>query len=183
MKKTLFSLLLLGLLGACASTDERVVADERAASPVVTTPPPGQTQVTPPPGAQTTPAPSSRIGIDPLRDPANILSKRSVYFAYDSYTVEEQYRALVEAHANYLRGKPSANILIQGNTDERGSREYNLALGQRRAEAVKRIMTATGVTDRQIETVSLGEEKPKAMGSDEAAWAQNRRADIVYQGE
>ncbi len=182
MKKILLSLFCVGLLAACATDDERVIKDGRADGSGVVIQPTPQTG-TPSPGTQTTPVPQSRVGVDPLRDPANILSKRSVYFAYDSYTVDEQYRPMVEAHAKYLGGKSSANVLIQGNTDERGSREYNLALGQKRAEAVKRIMSASGVAERQIEAVSLGEEKPKAMGGDEAAWAQNRRADIIYQGE
>lgn len=184
MNKALISLMCVGLLTACATDDERVIKDDRAGggAGVVVQPPP-QVTTAPPPSSQTTPLTTSRPGVDPLRDPTNILSKRSVYFAYDSYTVEEQYRPMVEAHAKYLSGKSNANVLIQGNTDERGSREYNLALGQKRAEAVKRMLSASGVAERQIEAVSLGEEKPKATGSDESAWAQNRRADINYQGE
>lgn len=182
MNKVLLSLSCLVLLAACATDDERVIKDERAGSSGVVVQPAPQTAA-PASGPQTTPVPQTRVGVDPLRDPSNILSKRSVYFAYDSYTIEEQYRPLVEAHGKYLSGKPSANVLIQGNTDERGSREYNLALGQKRAEAVKRMLSASGVAERQIEAVSLGEEKPKATGSDESAWAQNRRADINYQGE
>ena len=87
---------------------------------------------------------------------------------------------MVEAHGRYLAANKSRNIVIEGNTDERGGREYNLALGQKRAEAVKQRLQLLGVSDRQIETVSFGKEKPKALGSTEEAWAQNRRADIVY---
>ena len=97
--------------------------------------------------------------------------------------MKAEYRPLVEAHAKYLVQHPEAKLIIQGNTDERGSREFNLALGQRRAVAVKKVLNVLGATDRQIETVSYGEEKPKASGHDEAAYAQNRRADIVYEGE
>ena len=97
--------------------------------------------------------------------------------------MKDEYRSLVVAHAQYLRNNPSARALLQGNTDERGSREYNLALGQRRADAVKYAMTLSGAKEAQIESVSLGEEKPRATGHDEASWAENRRVDIRYQGE
>lgn len=120
---------------------------------------------------------------DPLNDPAGVLAKRSVYFDFDSFVVRDEYRPLVEAHARYLTTNRGRRIAIQGNTDDRGSREYNLALGQRRAEAVKRVMTVLGVQEGRIETVSFGEEKPAAAGHDEAAWAQNRRGDIKYAGE
>jgi peptidoglycan-associated lipoprotein len=120
---------------------------------------------------------------NPLRDPASILSKRSVFFDFDSFVVKDEFRPLVEAHARYLQQNRSARVTVQGNTDERGSREYNIALGQRRADAVKRMMTLTGAQDAQIETVSFGKEKPRDAGHDEAAWAQNRRGDIVYAGE
>ena len=117
---------------------------------------------------------------DPLNDPKGMLAKRSVYFDYDSYSVKDEFKPTVEAHAKYLTANKGRKILIQGNTDERGGREYNLALGQKRAEAVRQAMSLLGVPDSQMEAVSLGKEKPKALGSDEAAWAENRRADIVY---
>ncbi len=122
-------------------------------------------------------------GGNPLRDPANILSKRSVYFDYDSFVVKDEFRPLVEAHARYLVANRGTRMIIQGNTDERGSREYNIALGQKRADAVKRTMTLLGAQEAQIESVSFGKEKPKNAGHDESAWAENRRADIVYAGE
>jgi len=122
-------------------------------------------------------------GGSPLRDPANILSKRSVYFDYDSFVVKDEFRPLVEAHARYLVANRGTRMIVQGNTDERGSREYNIALGQKRADAVKRTMTLLGAQEAQIETVSFGKEKPKNPGHDESAWAENRRADIVYAGE
>ena len=112
------------------------------------------------------------------------LAKRSVYFDYDSNAVKDEYRGLVQDHSRYMTtAKKDSRIRIEGNADERGSREYNLALGQRRAEAVKRVMTVLGVSDGRIETISYGEEKPKANGHDEASWAENRRADIRYAGE
>ncbi len=116
--------------------------------------------------------------VDPLTQGA--LAKRSVYFDYDSYAVKEEFKPVVDAHAKFLATNKNRNILIQGNTDERGGREYNLALGQKRADAVRKSLTLLGVSDAQIEAVSLGKEKPKATGSDEASWAENRRADILY---
>ena len=120
---------------------------------------------------------------NPLRDPRNILSKRSVFFDFDSYAVKDDYRPLIDAHGKYLQGNRTAKMTIQGNCDERGSREYNIALGQRRADAVKRMMVLNGATDPQIETVSFGKEKPRNQGHDEGAWAENRRDDFVYAGE
>jgi peptidoglycan-associated lipoprotein len=117
---------------------------------------------------------------DPLNDPNNPLSRRSIYFDFDSFTIKDEFRPIVEAHAKYLVSNKVRKVVVQGNTDERGSREYNLALGQKRAEAVRRSLTSLGVADAQIEAVSFGEEKPKSTGTDEAAFAENRRADIVY---
>jgi peptidoglycan-associated lipoprotein len=118
-----------------------------------------------------------------LTDPNSILSKRSIYYDYDKFDVKDDYKALVEAHAKYLRDNPKMKMLIQGNTDERGSREYNVSLGQRRSDGVKRMMVLLGVREDQVESVSLGEEKPKSEGHEENAWSQNRRSDILYQGE
>ena len=118
--------------------------------------------------------------VDPLNDPQGVLAKRSVYFDYDSYIVRDDGKPIVASHSDYLNKNKGRKILIQGNTDERGGTEYNLALGQKRAEAVRRAMSSLGVAESQMEAVSLGEEKPKAMGSGESAWAENRRADIVY---
>ncbi|MCM1511945.1 MAG: peptidoglycan-associated lipoprotein Pal [Oxalobacter formigenes] len=118
---------------------------------------------------------------DPLNDPDGELARRSVYFDFDSYAVKDEYQPLLNAHARYLNKNRDRHILIQGNTDERGGREYNLALGQKRSEAVRKVLLLLGVDDNQMEAVSFGKEKPKAAGNDEAAWAENRRADIVYQ--
>ncbi|EYS91254.1 membrane protein [Cupriavidus sp. SK-4] len=117
---------------------------------------------------------------DPLNDPNSPLAKRSVYFDFDSYSVKSDYQGMLGEHAKYLGSNKGRKILIQGNTDERGTSEYNLALGQKRAEAVRRSLASMGVPDTQMEAVSLGKEKPKAAGHDEASWAENRRADINY---
>ena len=101
----------------------------------------------------------------------------------DKFDIKDEYRPLVEAHAKYLRENPSARMLVQGNTDERGSREYNIALGQRRADGVKKMLILLGARDNQIESASLGEEKPQADGHGEEAWSKNRRSDILYGGE
>ena len=111
------------------------------------------------------------------------LARRSIYYEYDQFDIKDEYRALVEAHAKYLRDNPAAKMLIQGNTDERGSREYNVGLGQRRSDGVKKMLMLLGARDNQIESVSLGEEKPQADGHEESAWSKNRRSDILYGGE
>lgn len=116
-----------------------------------------------------------------LNDPASILAKRSVYFDFDSHVVKPEYNEILAAHAKFLNAHSDQNILVQGNTDATGGTEYNLALGQRRAEAVRRALVTLGVSDRQIEAISLGKEKPKALGTDEASYAENRRGDIVYE--
>ena len=118
---------------------------------------------------------------DALNDPNSPLSKRSIYFDFDSYTIRDEFRGTIEAHARYLTANKGKKVIIQGNTDERGSREYNLALGQKRSEAVRKALAALGVSDSQLEAVSFGEEKPRATSGDDAARAENRRADLAYQ--
>ena len=110
--------------------------------------------------------------------PANVA--RLIYFDYDSYSIKPEFQALVEAHARFLKANSGRRVALEGHTDERGGREYNLALGQRRAEAVRRALALLGVGDNQMEAVSFGKEKPAMPGSDEQAWAQNRRVEIVY---
>ncbi|HYD59217.1 MAG TPA: peptidoglycan-associated lipoprotein Pal [Noviherbaspirillum sp.] len=170
---TTLALILAGAFGltACGSSvklDDNVKVEDRTATPASTA------------DARTV-APVTTGSTDPLNDPKGILAKRSVYFDFDSFIVKDEFKPVVEAHSKYLSANKGRKILIQGNTDERGGREYNLALGQKRAEAVRKSMSLLGVSDAQMEAVSFGEEKPKAQGSDEAAWAENRRADIVYQ--
>jgi peptidoglycan-associated lipoprotein len=118
--------------------------------------------------------------LDPFNPQSILAQQRSVYFDFDSYSVSDQYRSLVETHAKYLAAHAQQKVKIEGNTDERGGAEYNLALGQRRADAVRRMMTLLGVSDSQIETISFGKEKPKATGTSESDYAENRRADIDY---
>ncbi len=125
----------------------------------------------------------SASGISPLKDPNNILSKRSIYFEFDRFDVKDEYRPIVEAHAKYLRDNPGAKVLIQGNADERGSREYNVGLGQRRSDSVRSMMRLLGVRESQIESVSLGEEKPTCADHSEECWAKNRRGEVLYGGE
>ena len=118
-----------------------------------------------------------------LKEPGSPLAKRSVFYEYNRYEIREEYVPVVEAHAKFLMDHTDIKIAVQGNCDDRGSREYNLALGQRRADSVKRAMALLGVGERQVETVSFGAEKPVAFGQDEESWAKNRRADIVYVNE
>lgn len=116
----------------------------------------------------------------PLDNPEGPLSQRLVYFDFDSSEIREDYRPMVEAHAAYLADHPEASVTLEGHTDERGTREYNLALGERRCESVQRMMVLLGAQPEQIQTVSYGEERPAADGHDESAWSQNRRVEIVY---
>ncbi|HET9664620.1 MAG TPA: peptidoglycan-associated lipoprotein Pal [Burkholderiales bacterium] len=181
MRRIFTGLAIAGLLAACASTpDEQEGAKVEERLPTAKPTAPAKPAD---PGTATKPLDTGRVAADPLKDPANILSKRSIYFDYDSNQVKDEYRPIISAHAKYLSQNRSRRVRIEGNTDERGSREYNLALGQRRADAVKQMMELLGASGSQIETLSFGEEKPKATGSDEASWAENRRADIRYQGE
>lgn len=179
MKRLLPAVLALAILAACSSTptkeqDGAAVEDRSGSSASQQQAPKAET------GPSTTPLQQKSVSGNPLKDPSNILSKRSVYFELDSNVVKEEFKPLVSAHARYLQQNRNQKMTVQGNTDERGSREYNLALGQRRADAVKQMMQLLGAQSDQIETVSFGEEKPKATGNDESSWAENRRADLVY---
>ncbi len=122
----------------------------------------------------------ARAGIRELDDPASPLSVRVIYFDFDSSEVLPAYREVVEAHGTYLAQNPNITIALEGHTDERGSREYNLALGERRAQSVKRQMMVFGPASSQIRTTSYGEERPVAEGHNEQAWSQNRRVEILY---
>jgi peptidoglycan-associated lipoprotein len=183
MKRLILALAASAILAACSSTptkeQEGAAVEDRSGASTSSQPqkPPVQTQST---GPTSKPLESSSMSGDPLKDPSNILSKRSIYFELDSNVVKEEFKPVVSAHARYLQQNRAAKLIVQGNADERGSREYNIALGQRRADAVKQAMQLLGAQADQIETVSFGEEKPKATGHDEASWNENRRADIVY---
>jgi len=120
------------------------------------------------------------FGSQPWNDPKSPLFERSIYFGFDEFTVDGKYQKMLSAHASFLKGNTTQKIIIQGNTDDRGTTEYNLALGQRRSDAVRKSLALMGVSDAQMEAVSFGKEKPKAEGNTEAAYAENRRADIVY---
>lgn len=122
--------------------------------------------------------------IDPrLKDPGSPLSKRTVYFELDSFIVKDEYKILLEHHARFLASNGKYKMLIQGNTDERGTREYNLALGQKRSEAIKKVLKLLGATEDQLEAVSLGKERPACSKSSEDCWAKNRRGDMLYSDE
>ena len=165
-------------------------ATEEAAKPAATAPTPAPAPAPKPAAAESKPvttveaAPKTgAAGFAALKDPNNILSKRKVYFDYDKFDVKDEFKPLIEAHAKFLRDNSSAKMLIQGNADERGSREYNVGLGQRRSDAVKKMLTLLGARESQVESVSLGEEKPVCNEHTEDCWAKNRRDDMLYGGE
>lgn len=121
-----------------------------------------------------------RSGMSSLDDPQSLLAVRIIYFEYDSSDIKSEDRATVEAHAAYLVANPNTNMTLEGHADERGSREYNLALGERRAQTVKRQMTLLGASPNQIRIVSYGEERPAIDDHDDYSWSQNRRVEIIY---
>ncbi|ASY30128.1 peptidoglycan-associated lipoprotein Pal [Taylorella equigenitalis] len=123
---------------------------------------------------------SNQVIMDPFNPASPLYQNKSVYFAFDSYTVEPEYNEMIQMHAKYLSSNPTRTVRVEGNTDLRGSSEYNLALGQRRSVAVARLLNQYGVNSAQLEAVSFGKERPQATGNSEEAHAQNRRADIQY---
>jgi len=178
MKKELIAVIALALLYGCASEPAQVGGktgvEDRTPPPAAQTPPPAISRpVTPPPSVQ----------VDPLKDPNSILSKRSVFYDYDKFDVRDEYRPMLQAQGKYLADHRTAKMLVQGNCDERGSREYNIALGQQRADGVKRMLLLMGAVETQIESISLGEEKPRCAEHAESCWGQNRRSDMLYGGE
>ncbi|MDX9740017.1 MAG: peptidoglycan-associated lipoprotein Pal [Gammaproteobacteria bacterium] len=165
------------LLTACASTQEAV---EPAAEPA-STPTQERTFDSMGSGAEAMPAPEqSGFQGSPLDDPSSLLSKRVIYFDFDRAEVQQDQRDIVQAHAEYLAANRNLRVVLEGHTDERGSREYNMGLGERRANAVRSFLTLNGVSTSQIEVVSYGEERPVAMGQDEGSWRLNRRVEILY---
>ncbi len=169
------------LLGACATEEQKPAATgvEEGGKPAAT---PRAVESKPVARVDATGKPAGSP-FAALKDPNNILSKRSVYFDFDKFDVKDEFRPLVEAHAKFLRDNPSAKMLIQGNADERGSREYNVGLGQRRSDSLKKMLTLLGAREDQVESVSLGEEKPSCAEHTEDCWAKNRRDDMLYSGE
>ena len=163
MKKLSLSIFLISMLAACASDKPAEVA---------TAPAPAEAPAAAPETAQA----AAPVATDELNDVNSILSKRSAFFDFD----KSEDKAMVEAHGKYLGEHGNRSVVVEGNTDERGSSEYNLALGNRRATAVKKMLVVSGAKASQVSTISYGEEKPRATEHNEAAWSQNRRADIVY---
>jgi peptidoglycan-associated lipoprotein len=170
IKSISYAVCLMVALAGCSSTPMSNTAPASAPS-----------QPMEAPVAKTSPAQPMAKALPPYLDSNNPLAtKQSVYFDYDQFSINSEYTAVVEMHGKYLASNPAVAIKIEGNSDERGGTEYNLALGQKRAEAVARMLKQLGVNASQVEATSWGKEKPKATGHDEASWAQNRRVDLVY---
>lgn len=178
MKKIILSIVLVNLLAACASQKQKDVVNEPAPAPAA--------EVTAPVAAADTAQTATAADAAAAAAAASAAAEaaipeiRSVYFPFDVDAVQAADRAAIQAHGAYLGKNSTAKVRVEGNADERGSSEYNLALGQRRANNVKKLLILSGAKASQIETVSYGEEKPRSAGHDEASWSQNRRADIVY---
>jgi peptidoglycan-associated lipoprotein len=181
MKKRVFlAVAFAAVLAGCASgvkLDDVPVVDRQGTA--VTPGGPGGTGTAPSTGATSRVEPVDAVrGGDNLTGPASV--SRIVYFDYDSNAIKPEFQSVIEAHASFLKANGGRHVVIEGHTDERGGREYNLALGQRRSEAVRRALELLGVRDSQVEAVSFGKEKPAVPGNDESAFAQNRRAEIAY---
>ena len=176
MKKTLCLLATLALLVACSSPvklNEVPVEDKAgtqvAAPAAAPTPPPARSAVASVDARPLAAVPSGPVGV-----------AKVIYFDYDSFAIKPEFQAVIEKHAVYIKQDSKRRVALEGHTDERGGREYNLALGQKRSEAVRKAFNLLGVSDGQIEAVSLGKEKPAMAGSSEEAFAKNRRAEIAY---
>lgn len=167
------SLLAALALAGCASSVKLDEPPVESRTPIT----PGTTDAANP-GASTGSSASGVASVDLAGKTQPASLEKVIYFDFDSFTVNDQYRAIVEGHAKRLTADRAKRVVIEGHTDERGGREYNLALGQKRAEAVARSLVLLGTQDGQLESVSYGEERPAATGSDEAAWAKNRRAEL-----
>lgn len=191
MNKTFLSLLLALFLTACASgvkLNEVPVVDKKASSVSSGSSSSGMSDINSADASsssqqvqqpKSTVEPVNSLANDNVSaGPANV--EKIVYFDYDSYIVKPEFQTLIEAHAQFLKSNSRAKLSLEGHTDERGGREYNLALGQKRADAVRQSLSLLGVSASQVETVSFGEEKPAVQGSDEAAYAKNRRAEFFY---
>jgi len=175
--RLLLLLFVTGLVAACGTTETR---DDKAAKVIEGSGLDEEAAAGEEGAAARGAREAGKFAGDPLDDPDSPLSQRSIYFDYDSAEIRSEYRPVIEAHAEYLASHPDTMVTLEGNTDERGSREYNLALGERRAESVKRQMVLLGASAGQIRVVSYGEERPVADGHSEEAWRLNRRVDIVY---
>ena len=173
--KSAFRLIALAMLVALLAACARETVPEPA-------PPEPAPPARPAPAAVETAALDPRDFTDPrnLDNTDSVLYQRVIYFEFDRSTIQSQYEPIIRAHAEYLRANPSARVILEGHTDERGSREYNLGLGERRGNSVYELMTAIGASSRQIEVVSYGEERPVCRQSNEDCWQRNRRTEIVY---
>ena len=169
LKRTIYSLAIVALIAGCSSgtkLNDAPVTDGRAGAGGAGGSASGVAPVTIDPNARNAQGP---VGV-----------ARIIYFDFDSYTIKPEFQALIDGHARFLKANPQRRVSIEGHTDDRGGREYNLALGQKRSEAVRRALGLLGVGDAQVEAVSFGKEKPAATGATEDAFAQNRRAEIAY---
>lgn len=169
-------IVLAAVLSACATTEEQKPAAVAPQSSAASAPAPSTRPFDRPAvaGAAAKPGPSAP---GRMATPA----KNSVYFDFDKYDIKPEFRNVIEDQAKYLRENPSLRARIEGNADERGSREYNIALGQRRAEVVMKSLMLLGVPQSRMEAISFGEEKPRRTGHDEASWSENRRGDVVLE--
>jgi peptidoglycan-associated lipoprotein len=172
-KKIALSALLVSLLSACASQAPKPVAE----APVT---PAASSAADTAAKTATASATSAVVAVDPLDDPKTGLTNRSLYYAFDVDVIQEADKPLVAAHGRYLSTRPARKVSLEGNCDERGSTEYNLALGQRRADGVKKLLVLGGAKDEQLNSISFGEEKPRCTAHDEECWAENRRTDLNY---
>lgn len=168
MKKTIISLGVAILLSACASPQTNMKNENLN----------NKTKV-----IESASEEKATATISPLKDKENILSRRIIYFDYDKDTVKPEFVALIQAHAEYLRQNPDRTIRLEGHADERGSREYNMSLGQHRDTSVAVMLNILGVRNDRIESISFGEDKPQIDRHDEDSWAMNRRVEIFYNGE
>ena len=176
--RLLLILSLTGLLYGCSS--DQVKEEEPVEVEDLSTSASASAEGSEDSGAQAYGTDSGSTSMYELDDPQSPLSVRIIYFEYNSDEIRSEYRSTIEAHAAYLSQNPSTTITLEGHADERGSREYNLALGERRAQSIKQQMTLLGADSSQIRLVSYGEERPAIDGHDEASWQQNRRVEILY---
>lgn len=175
MRKWIIAVAIIAALAGCKSTDTQTPApvEDRAAAEAAK-------DSTSTRGAGATGVTGTAGAMQPHRDPANMLSqKRSVYFDYDQFTIKDEYRATVEGHAKYLQSNRTLRLTLQGNTDERGTREYNIALSARRATVTREFLVSQGIEPNRITTIAFGKERPVALCDAESCWSQNRRAVTV----
>ena len=177
VSRMIVAVLPLALLAACATTGDKEAAPAAAPEPTQ-----AETMAPEESPAETAAVPMQpQMEVDPLQDPTSPLAKRVIYFDFDKSDIKSEYRPTLQAHAEYLADHPNVHVRLEGHADERGTREYNIGLGERRANSVRAYLTLQGVSASQIETISYGEERPVAMGHDESSWRLNRRVEIVYQ--